>query len=368
MAKILVIEDEPDLRDDLADVLRSDGHETIEAADGRQGLQIILSESPDLVISDINMPVMDGHELLETLHTKHAEYGTIPFIFLTAFADREHVILGKRLGADDYLTKPVDHELLLETVKTRLRQTQRFDDRMKAELETLQKAVLTSLPHELRTPLNGILGFAELLQMEADDGKLSAEAVEYTASILHSGRRLKTLVDNVLDLVAITAGRLVPRPEPIDLNQLLQACAKAFKGEAEKAGVYLMLAGLSPDLPEVQSDPKLLRRALNELIGNAVKFTESGGHVVISAALDGAEFVKIRVTDTGRGIDEQTLPKLGTPFSKPGAGALATADDGPGLGLSMAHAFVTLVGAELSISSKIRVGTTAEITLARPRS
>jgi len=129
MAKILCIDDEVILRGLIAAELADSGHTVIEAANGREGIDAILAHRPDLVLCDVNMPVMDGYELLETLRKEDATLSDMPFLFLSALADRKDVIAGKRLGADDYLTKPVDIDLLLATVDARLDQVKRIGRR-----------------------------------------------------------------------------------------------------------------------------------------------------------------------------------------------------------------------------------------------
>ncbi len=133
-AKILCIDDEPDLREDVVEELRDAGFETIEAGDGKAGLDAIMSHKPDLVLCDITMPVMDGHDLLRELRAKHPELAELPFIFLSALADRDHVIAGKKLGADDYLTKPIDYQLMLATIEARLQQIERMEARKQEQL------------------------------------------------------------------------------------------------------------------------------------------------------------------------------------------------------------------------------------------
>lgn len=121
MTKILVIEDESDIRDAVKDWLHFEGYEVIGAENGKQGLELIYSEHPDLVLCDISMPIMDGHEVLIELRS-NPSYAQIPFVFLTAAADRESVQTGMNLGADDYLTKPFSHTDIVDAVKTRLAQ------------------------------------------------------------------------------------------------------------------------------------------------------------------------------------------------------------------------------------------------------
>lgn len=141
MPKILCIDDEKDLRQDVAEELEDAGYEVIEAANGQEGLQCILNEDPDLVVSDITMPVMDGYELISEIRTNHPKYDEMPFIFLSALADKDNVLKGIKAGSDDYITKPIDFDLLLAKVESRLRQNSRMLDRKKKEQIHLYKAM-----------------------------------------------------------------------------------------------------------------------------------------------------------------------------------------------------------------------------------
>jgi class 3 adenylate cyclase len=138
LALILCIEDEEPLRRLITAELRDAGYETIEAADGRAGLAAIREHQPDLVLCDVNMPGMNGYELLSQLRDNHPHLAEAPFVFLSALADRRDVIAGKRLGADDYLTKPVDIEVLIATVEARLMQVERLERRFDAERALLE--------------------------------------------------------------------------------------------------------------------------------------------------------------------------------------------------------------------------------------
>lgn len=120
LGKILVIEDDPETRELLLEELIDAGFEVHTADDGEEGLELMLSSSPDLVLSDISMPVCSGMELLSKLADSHPELDGIPFVFLTAFSDRETELRGRRLGADDFITKPIDFDLLIEIVRARL--------------------------------------------------------------------------------------------------------------------------------------------------------------------------------------------------------------------------------------------------------
>jgi len=141
MTKILCVEDEAFLREDIAEELEDSGYEVIQAGDGKEGLEQILEHRPDLVLSDITMPNMDGYELLRAVRTEHAEFAEMPFIFLSALSDRDHVLDGMRIGADDYLIKPIDFELMLVKVEASLRQSQRFIRKKEEEAVKLYTAL-----------------------------------------------------------------------------------------------------------------------------------------------------------------------------------------------------------------------------------
>ena len=140
-ATILCIEDEPEIRQAIVEELEDAGYRTAEAENGQSGLATIVATQPDIVLCDINMPEMDGTEVLTNLREHHPDLADMPFVFLTAQADRNAVLNGKKLGADDYLTKPIDFELLLATVEARLGQVQRMEAKKERQFVRLYKTV-----------------------------------------------------------------------------------------------------------------------------------------------------------------------------------------------------------------------------------
>ena len=125
MSKILCIEDDSDIREDIVEELQDAHYEVLEAGSGSEGLEMILKHKPDLVLCDINMPSKNGYELLQEIREKYVLFAEMPFIFLTALGGREDVLVGLQKGADAYLVKPIDFELLLVTIHARLRQMER---------------------------------------------------------------------------------------------------------------------------------------------------------------------------------------------------------------------------------------------------
>lgn len=167
MFKILCIEDEENLRRDICEELRDTGYEVIEAADGVAGLHLIQTQRPDLVLCDIRMPHMDGHELLSKVRTCNAQWGNVPFIFLTAFGEREDMLRGLREGADDFLTKPIDFDVLLVRVESCLRQVRRVTTQAQNSHEEIKKEL--GRAHSMQSDL---LPCPQTIQDVADKGCL----------------------------------------------------------------------------------------------------------------------------------------------------------------------------------------------------
>ena len=141
MASILCVEDEADLREDIVEELEDSGYKVFEASNGREGLEMILKHNPDMVLSDITMPEMNGHEMLTELRKNHPKYSQMPLIFLSALSDRNEVIAGVNLGADDYLVKPIDYVMLLTKIEATFRQIQRITESKNAEMVRLYKSL-----------------------------------------------------------------------------------------------------------------------------------------------------------------------------------------------------------------------------------
>ncbi len=187
---ILCIEDETEIRQRIVEVLEAANYETIQAGDGCTGLEGIIKHRPDLVLCDVTMPRMDGHRLLSELRENHPEFGAIPFIFLTALADRMDALAGLRLGADDYLTKPLDFDLLLATIDSRLTQVKRLE-----EYAALRREV-----NELKDDQERLTEQAEQMAEMARDLALAREAAEAAAKRAEAAAiRIKTVVDTVVD-------------------------------------------------------------------------------------------------------------------------------------------------------------------------
>jgi signal transduction histidine kinase len=220
---------------------------------------------------------------------------------------------------------------------------------------------LATMSHELRTPLNSIIGFSDALLRAADQPD-AARIAEYAEQVNLAGRQLLGLINGILEVSRIEAGQHELAEDRIDPVLLLQAVVRRTEPAAQAAGITLCL-DIAPALPPLRADERRLSQVLGNLLGNAVKFTEAGGVVTASVALDEAGGgLLMRVADTGIGIAEPDLDRVFEPFTQIEAG-LARRFEGSGLGLYVSRALVQAHGGELVLQSRPGAGTTAEIRL-----
>ena len=219
---------------------------------------------------------------------------------------------------------------------------------------------LANVSHELRTPLNAIIGFSEMLGAEVFGPLGDARQREYVHLIHESGSHLLQVVNDILDMSKIEAGSFDVAPEPFDLLNLIDGVRQMMSHQAEERGLTLKLAG-GFDLPEVVADRRACKQILINLLSNAVKFTDRGGSVSLGARREG-ELVAIFVRDTGIGIAEKDLRRLGTPFVQADSG-YDRRHEGTGLGLSVVKGLTDLHGGTMTIESRLGEGTCVTIRL-----
>ena len=221
---------------------------------------------------------------------------------------------------------------------------------------------LANMSHELRTPLNAIIGFSEMIKDEML-GPLGARRYrEYAADIESSGRHLLGIINDVLDLSRVEAGRLEITDIPTDMVALIEAAAKMVRKQAEEKSIELV-SDAGPDEITMRTDERVVTQILVNLLSNAVKFTPEGGHVALSVASQGArDTIIITVTDNGIGIRPEDIATALTPFGQVD-GSLTRKHDGTGLGLSLSKRFSEALGGSLDISSTPGVGTRVTVTL-----
>jgi cell cycle sensor histidine kinase DivJ len=219
---------------------------------------------------------------------------------------------------------------------------------------------LATMSHELRTPLNAIIGFSEMIMQE---DVLMLDAVrrkEYAQLINDSGQHLLSVVNGILDMSKMESGNFEIAPEPFAPRTALVNCCNLLALKARESGIDLVTRA-PEDLPVMTGDPRAFKQVVLNLVSNAIKFTERGGKVTVSGAVEGSRLM-LRVTDTGVGIAADDLKRLGDPFFQAGK-TYQRRHEGTGLGLSIVKSLIALHGGELTVQSRIDEGTTVTVAL-----
>jgi two-component system cell cycle sensor histidine kinase PleC len=234
--------------------------------------------------------------------------------------------------------------------------------RRRAEAANVAKSrFLATMSHELRTPLNAILGFSEVMKNELLGRMENASYREYSANIHESGRHLLQLINEILDLSRIEAGRYELQEEPIRLTEVVEDCLRLLQLRAESKGLHVSVE-FESGLRQLWADERAVRQICLNLISNALKFTPRGGNVTLSVSTTAEGGQSFVVRDTGPGIPKDEIPKVMQAF---GQGSLAhqTAEGGTGLGLPIVQNLVQLHGGTFELRSELRKGTEAIVLL-----
>jgi two-component system cell cycle sensor histidine kinase PleC len=249
-----------------------------------------------------------------------------------------------------------------------LEEASAISDEARRRAEAANKAksrFLATMSHELRTPLNAIMGFSEVMEKELL-GPIGSDLYrEYARNIYTSGDHLLGIINEILDLSRIEAGRYDLQEESIRLTDIAEDCERLVKIKADARSLQFV-DDFAPDLPQVWADPRAMRQICLNLLSNALKFTPKGGRITLSVGhtSDGGQFITI--ADTGPGIPKDEIPRVLQAF---GQGSLAheTAEGGTGLGLPIVQNLIHLHGGTFDLQSELRKGTEVTVTLPRQR-
>jgi two-component system, sensor histidine kinase and response regulator len=361
MTKLLLIEDEAILRGEVAEWLTFEGYDVISAEDGVMGVEYAIRDLPDLIISDITMPRLDGFGVLLNLRS-HRETAMIPLIFLTALADKSAMREGMGLGADDYLTKPFTLKELLDAVATRLERQAAINKHIENKLDDFGDGLIYMLPHELRTPLGVIMGYADMILTSGSNQEMS-DVLDMVGHVSTAGQRLYHLIENFLLRAQIDL--MKPVAERLELirhmftAQPSEVIAAQARQEAEQ---YKRLQDLTLDLGDVAAvriSEGSLKKIVEELVDNAFKFSSAGTPVRVSATMSADEYV-LCIGDMGRGMTPTQIAEIGAyvQFERS-----LYEQQGVGLGLSLTKGLAELHGGTLKLESTLNKGTVVCVTL-----
>ena len=365
--RVLLADDNAEMRSFIRRLL-SDRYEVEMVADGRAALEALRRQRPNLLLTDVVMPHIDGLALLKAIRAD-AALRTLPVIVLTERGEVDSRIQGLEAGADDYLVKPFSPRELLARVRANLELARMREavERANGREEALRDAnrrkdeFLSMLAHELRNPLAPLTYGIHLLGLPNADPEMLARTREMLGRQVHHMARL---IDDLLDVSRITRGKLTVAQERLDLASLVRQAVEDRRGTLEGAGIVLEVN--VPDRPTwVTGDATRLTQLFDNVLDNARKFTSAGGRVSIRLSMDTTRNeAVVAVRDTGIGIEPELLPHVFDAFAQ-AEQSLERSRGGLGLGLAVAKGLIELHGGSIAVASEGR-GRGAEFTVRLP--
>ena len=360
--RVLFVDDTEDNLDLLEFALKKKPITMYRASSGKECLAVAEEQLPDMIVLDIQMPEMDGFETLRRLRANPVT-SKIPVIFLTAIKrDPQSIAEGILLGAEEYLTKPIDLEELFARVRSiyRVMAVQR-------ELEEVKSQFMAMLVHDLRTPLTIVISSIDYILRHYSNGKpLDSDSVKLMETVLASTRGMSNLVNDLLDLSKYQAGQMMLVKQTITIHEMIEESLQPFLLQFNKKNIQLHTE-IEPDLPRVEADSGKIVQLMTNLLSNAMKFTPDNGSVFIKVEKDRSaeqtmEMIKVSVADSGVGIKPDEIQLLFEQYRQVSS-ASKTKEKGTGLGLAICKLIVQAHGGTIGVTSEVNKGTTFTFTL-----
>ena len=366
---VLVVDDNPEIRAYVAGCLRHSYH-VIKAVDGQDALDKVRETPPDLVISDVMMPNMNGYELCRNIKSDE-RLSHIPVILLTSRASLDEKIKGLEAGSDDYLTKPFSARELLVRAHNLLhlglqkKELKMLNAALKQANEELREAsqmksqLLRIAAHDLKNPLNGIREFAKVLKEEVNTGRPDHELLD----LIHiSSDQMLSMVSKLLDSEALESGELILDKQPVSIGEIAEEVVRRNRPQAERKGETLVLHLDKNDPCIVEGSWEWLRDAMDNLVSNAIKYSPLGKNIWVSVKRQGP-VVRFSVRDEGPGLTGDDKQRLFGKFQR--LSALPTNNESStGLGLSIVKQIVEMHDGEVWAESEEGAGSTFVIEMA----
>lgn len=360
---VLVVEDDAHLLSGIREILELENYAVLTATNGLEGLQILreLETPPDIIISDIMMPQMGGYEFLEEVR-KEDLWVSIPFIFLTAKSEKRDLQLGRKLGADVYLTKPFDAEDLIIAVDSRLQRHRNIARVQDNKVNSLKRQLLTVLNHEFRTPLTLVVAYADMLRDFEPSALSEDDLISFLKGVNSGADRLRRLVENFILLVELESGDAEKtygwRKRPIsDIGELIRDVRRQlYSTEGERPCEII----IEDDVDEIIADREFLSAAIRELMHNAFKFSPPDTPITVHVRKK-EDMVEISVSDNGRGLPPEEFDKIWDTFYQYNRELYE--DQGAGAGLAIVRGVAQMHHGAYTVESVVGEGSRFSIAI-----
>ncbi len=364
-ATILLVEDHEDLRENATLVLSLEGYQVFSACDGQEAIELLTTGKchPDLIVSDIAMPRMDGYAFFKAVRDV-PELRVVPFIFLTARGSARDIRFGKQLGADDYLPKPFNADDFLVAVESKLRRAQEMRDHAESELDNARRSMVQLLSHELRTPLTYVTGGFSLLADELQHNSVP-EDMQVSMGLIHNGtQRLNRLAEQMVLYAELMSGharlQLEATGVPTDLQSLVTDTVVLAQREFKAHNIQFRTDFCLPGPVEVRAVPQLISTALYEILRNAASYSRDNSEVLVALSIDGEQVV-ITVKDQGWGIPPENQGIIWDVMVQ--SEREKYEQQGAGMGLPLVRAIIDIHGGSATLVSEVEKGTTVTLRL-----
>ncbi len=361
MKSILVIDDASFILESTRTLLNFEGYDVITARDGIEGLELAEEKKPDLILCDISMPRLDGYGVLKAIR-ENPNTARIPFIFLTAFTERQNIRVGMQLGADDFLVKPYSRDELITSITAQLQKSSLQEKVLEEKVQEVSKSVTQVLPHEFRTVLNQVMGSAKFLQNNPEK-LLPDEIKELATDIIDSSKRLLKITENYLIYSRIeTIASSKERSAQLLTQKTIEPAAMLYDIAAFVSVRYNRPNDLLVDAEvndiSIAISSESFHKIIEEITDNAFKFSNMNNEVKIEANINNDLF-NIKITDQGRGMSRQQIDNIGAlmQFERD-----VFEQQGVGLGLIIAKRLTELHNGSFTIQSSEGNGTNVFIS------
>lgn len=359
--KILIVDDVYSNITLLKLLLTVEKYQIVTAMNGREAIERVLQDKPDLMLLDIMMPDMDGYEVTRQIRQLPAPYNDISIIFLTALNNTEAIVKGFQVGGNDYITKPFSKEELLSRVNHQisLEAAKRIILQQTEELRSIVQSrdkMYSVIAHDLRSPLGSIKMMLNMLLLNVTPEQIGKDMHELLTMANGAMEETFALLDNLLKWTKSQTGRLNVEPQKTDMVHLIQGTIDVFKKVAELKQIQLSVE--APATCCIYADVDMIKSILRNLLNNAIKFTRPGGKisVCVSDVPDEDGQIIVSVSDNGAGIP---FEKQATLLKDSNRSTIGTNyEEGSGLGLLLVQDFVAKNGGKVWFESTEGEGTT----------